>query len=759
MASRSPKPRAGVKRRPVPALKIDPKIFERIVHSSSDGVVAFDCDLRYRVWSRSMERFSGVRASQVVGKRVSEAVPLLKGFGGSKSFLSAIRGKHVREDCVFKGASDGASGPKFFRAAFSPLKNEKGKVIGGLAVVRDVTERKNFELALRRAKEFSEQLIRTANVMIVGLDAKGNITVFNEAAERISGYSAKDLRGSSWFEVLVPKNRYPEVWSEFLKLASGGLPKIFENPILTRSGKERWISWQNSEVMEGGKIVGTISYGIDVTEQRIAQLQLKKHQEEQRHIFDSVPAMIWYKDTENRILHANRLAAESMGLTVEEIEGKSTYDLYPEEAEKYYQDDLEVIRSGKPKLGIIETFPLKSGEKRWVQTDKIPYRDEKGNIAGVIVFAQDITAHKSVENQLESSLSLLQATLESTADGILVVDMAGKIVSVNKKFMETWNIPQEVMDAQDDQKAIGYVLQQLMDPPGFLSKIEYLYSHPEQESYDTITFKDGRILERYSKPQVLNGKIIGRVWSFRDTTERIHSEREIKLRAEQLARSNAELEQFAYVASHDLQEPLRTVSNFAELLERRHKDRLDPDALKLMGHIVNGVARMRELINDLLNYSRVGSEPREFESVETEAVLKEALENLALTIKETSAEISKDPLPAVNGDHRLLVALFQNLIGNALKFYNQKPPRIHISAGREPNGWIFSIKDNGIGIETEYLDRIFVIFQRLHKKQGYPGTGIGLAICKKIVERHQGRIWVESQPGQGSTFYFSIPGS
>ncbi len=478
---------------------------------------------------------------------------------------------------------------------------------------------------------------------------------------------------------------------------------------------------------------------------------------DQQIIFDSVPAMIWYKDRDNRILRANKPAAASINLTVEEMEGKSTQELYPQDAEMYYKDDLEVINSGKPKLGIIEFIRLPNGGKQWVQTDKIPYKDAKGKILGVIVVAQDITDRMRITEELKESLDILKGTLDATVDGILVVDENQKIISFNRNFARMWRIPEAVLNAKDDAAAVRYVLDQLIDPKGFTEKIRELYSNFVSESMDVLHFKDGRVFERYSKPQRLGEGRHARVWSFRDVTERIKSEAELKLRAEQLSRSNAELEQFAYIASHDLQEPLRTVASFAELLERRHGEPMSEDAKKCLAHIMNGVTRMRDLIQDLLEYSRLNEDAKKFQGVDFEKALETVLSNLNTSIRESGAIITRDPLPTVQGDWTQLVTLLQNLIGNALKFYNQPPPSIHVSARKTRDHWIFSVKDKGIGIEPQYLERAFVIFQRLHKKDGYPGTGMGLAICKKVVERHGGKIWVESEPGKGSTFYFSIP--
>ncbi len=232
---------------------------------------------------------------------------------------------------------------------------------------------------------------------------------------------------------------------------------------------------------------------------------------------------------------------------------------------------------------------------------------------------------------------------------------------------------------------------------------------------------------------------------------------ELEDRTAALERSNAELEQFAYVASHDLQEPLRVVSSYVQLLAERYAGQIDSRADRYIGYSVTAVERMRTLINDLLAYSRIGTRGRDMVPTKTANVLNQVLEGLAVTIRETAAEITRDPLPPVRADAPQLGQLFQNLLGNALKYRSERPPRIHIGVERQGERWQFAVRDNGIGIDPQYAKRIFLVFRRLHTWEEYPGAGIGLAICEKIVERHGGQLWVESQVGQGATFFFTLP--
>jgi light-regulated signal transduction histidine kinase (bacteriophytochrome) len=239
--------------------------------------------------------------------------------------------------------------------------------------------------------------------------------------------------------------------------------------------------------------------------------------------------------------------------------------------------------------------------------------------------------------------------------------------------------------------------------------------------------------------------------------ERVRAEAQLRQTTDDLARSNTDLQQFAYVASHDLFEPLRMVTSYVQLLRDRYKARLDRQAEEFIAFALDGAKRMEALIHDLLAYARVDTRGRSLEPTEAERVFQEAVANLKVAIEESGAAIEHGPLPRVRADRVQLSQVFQNLLGNAIKFRGTEVPRIEVLACRRDNEWLFSVRDNGIGIDPKQFERVFIIFQRLHTRQEYAGTGMGLAICKKIIERHGGRIWVESVPGKGATFFFTLP--
>jgi len=368
--------------------------------------------------------------------------------------------------------------------------------------------------------------------------------------------------------------------------------------------------------------------------------------------------------------------------------------------------------------------------------------------------------------EAEAVLRRLATVVLDSNDAITVQTPDGTITA--------WNRGAELMYGYTEAEALGRNIREIVpdDMRGeALVFVEALERGEGMQSLETqrVT-KDGRVLDVWLTVTALvdhAGRITEVATTERDVTERKRAEEElrrhrdeldelVKERTAELARSNAELEQFAYVASHDLQEPLRMVTSYVELLARRYEGKLDADADEFIRYAVDGADRMQKLIEGLLAYSRVGTRCEEFAPTDMEAVLERVLQNLQVGVQESGAVVTRDALPAVVGDEAQLGQVFENLIGNAIKFRGEEPPRIHVSAEQEDGRWAFSVRDNGIGIDAEHQERVFGIFQRLHGREEYGGVGIGLALCRRIVERHGGHIWVESEPGEGSTFFFTI---
>lgn len=396
------------------------------------------------------------------------------------------------------------------------------------------------------------------------------------------------------------------------------------------------------------------------------------------------------------------------------------------------------------------------GDERIVHEQSEILCDEKtGQPLKMIGTVQDVTDRLLAENALRESEERFSAFMAHSPVLTWIKDDRFRHVFVNAAFEKTFNLSHDMMRGKTDFDFIPEEIAKEIRA----HDMQVMTSGQPMQTVEVVTIPDG------AHHQLLVSKFVFRARDGRmflggigsDITKLKQTEEALAHHVKELARSNAELQQFAYVASHDLQEPLRMVSSYLQLLERRYKGKLDTDADEFIGYAVEGARRMKGLIEDLLSYSRVGEENRRLDLTSSDAALKRALENLQYSVNECGLRLTQGPLPALKADGSQLVQLFQNLIGNALKFKSEKLPEVHIAAELKNGEWLFSVRDNGIGIDPKYIDRIFEIFKRLHGRNLYPGNGIGLAICKKIVERHGGRIWAESQLGDGATFYFTIP--
>ena len=535
-------------------------------------------------------------------------------------------------------------------------------------------------------------------------------------------------------------------------------------------------------------IIGSVSVVRDITERK----KVEKEMDFQAYLLSQIDDTIIGTNSNFQIIYWNPGAEKMYGFTKDEALGKESTELL---RPIYRTGEREKIISELEQKGFSKSIirtKHKNGTIMVVDANSSRLTNGNGDTSGYVVVYRDITERKKDEEILKRQAGLINLSF----DAIIVEKLDGGI--------ESWNHGAEELYGYSEDEARGCVIHELLSTvfPVSWSKIE--------EKLNTGGIWEGELQHRtkygdkvivLSRIQVINGEDGSKMLleTNRNITRRKHIEmhnkklleeerqlteeltatnEELQATTEELQTSNdelilaqnslrdminklkisnRELEQFAYVASHDLQEPLRMVSSFTQLLERRYKDKLDDDANDYIGFIVEGAQRMKNLIDDLLTFSRLNTTSREFEVVLMDVALDDVLINLKAYIRDHNAQINHDTLPTIKGDPIQINQLLQNLIANAIKFHGDKPPQIQISAEEFGDKWLFSIKDNGIGIDTKHQDQIFSIFKRLHTREDYEGTGIGLSICKRIVERHGGHIWVESELGNGSTFYFTIP--
>jgi PAS domain S-box-containing protein len=479
--------------------------------------------------------------------------------------------------------------------------------------------------------------------------------------------------------------------------------------------------------------------------------------------------IIFLVDVKTRsIIDGNIAFQEMLGFSSNDLSGLTLYDIVAHDKENIERNIDRIKASGNYFIGQRQ-YRRKDGSIIEVEASSnlISY----GKKEVLCVIARDITERKLAEEALRESEEQLAYIIDFLPDATFAIDREGKVIAWNRATEEmTGAAKNEVIG----KKGFAHAIPFYGNARPILIDLVFRDQKDIEKEYDFVLRKGDQLTAEVFAPLLYKGKgaylwgiaaplydskgnIVGAIESIRDITEHKQIEDALTKKSEELARSNADLAQFAYAASHDLQEPLRTITSFVQLLQKRYHGKIDPDADEFIDFIVGGTKRMQQLINDLLTYSRVNTRKGPLSPMKIEDVLQKAMQNLRYILEEVKGTVIYEEMPSIVADEPQMTQLFQNLIGNALKFHGEEAPKVEISAARKGNDWIFSVKDNGIGIDPQYKDRIFEIFQRLHTREEYSGTGIGLAIAKKIVERHGGRIWVDGEPGKGTTFRFTIP--
>jgi PAS domain S-box-containing protein len=480
-----------------------------------------------------------------------------------------------------------------------------------------------------------------------------------------------------------------------------------------------------------------------------------------RGLLEAAPDAMVVVNQAGEIVLLNLQAEKQFGYRRDELVGQPVTNIIPEGfAERLIADDLRSTADALAQVigtGIELVARRKDGTEFPIEIMLSPLESAEGILVTAAI--RDISVRKAAEEhlaQIDELRSHLANLVEGSDDAILSKSPDGTILS--------WNRGAENLYGYTAQEVIGKPISLLLPadrPREVADMLARLQRGEVIDSFETARVKkNGKVVPvslQMSPIRGASGEITGASTIARDITARKDAEAALLQKVQELARSNEELGQFAYIASHDLQEPLRMVASYTELLSRRYKGQLDSDADEFIAFAVDGANRMQRLIEDLLTFSRVGTRGTDLLGISSEEALQRALINLRGSIEESGALVTHDLLPEVLADETQLVQLFQNLVGNAIKYRRSGVPRVNISAAVDgPDRWSFAVADNGLGIEPQYFEKIFGMFQRLHKREEYAGTGIGLAICKKIVERHGGAIYVESQPGQGSTFTFTL---
>lgn len=670
----------------------------------------------------------------------------------------------------------------------APIFDKNGRVRLAVNIFHDVTEKRQIEKQRLENEQRLRKVLDNLAAFVGVMRPDGTLIEANRSALEAANLKLEEVINKpfdqtywwSYDESIQAQLR------QAIQRAAAGETVRYDVTVRLASNRYITIDFLLAPVFnDSGQVEYLIPSGIDVTARNDLTNQLRIQQHRLETILNSIPGVVYEASGmesagDQRMDYISQYAETMLGYPI--TTWKDSRNLWkeivhPEDWEDTVRQADFTYRTGTP--GPVP-FRCVTADGRIIHAEAYNgvITDLNGQRLGTCGIVLDVTERRRQEAEIKRLNALINHERQR------LTTIIGNVPGI---VYEGSGSPQEGQQRMDYisayvEKMLGYSPDEWQKDPMFWQKIMVSedWDRTVRETSDifhsgqaagqssgqpgVVQFRchasDGRIVHIEAHSSVIcdhRGEPIGATGVMMDITERRLVEEAVAQYAEDLRRSNAELEQFAYIASHDLQEPLRMVTSYLQLIEQRYTDQLDTDAREFIGYAVDGATRMKALINDLLAYSRVQRSRAEPAAVNMEAVLEQVLYNLQLSIEDTGAIITHDPLPELTASRVQMTQLFQNLIGNALKFRADRPPAIHIGVTRERQFWHFTITDNGIGIESDYLDRIFVIFQRLHARKEYPGTGIGLAICKKIIDKHGGRIYAESTPGTGTTFHFTLP--
>jgi PAS domain S-box-containing protein len=616
----------------------------------------------------------------------------------------------------------------------------------------NLKKRKEAESNLLESEEKYRRIINAVNEGIIIYDILGKLLFVNKRFSEMMGYYDGELVGRNFIE-LIPDDQACPVKQSAKTLISAN--KVQETTVLRRKdGALIWTLFNSIPIYDDkGSLTANLVTHTDITERKKLEDELLLREKFYNNMISNLPrSSIFILDKNFRILRSGGSQLAKMGLTPEMPEGKTLSEIFPSEISSLL--NATYIEALKGEESSCET----TFDNLHMLNVFVPIRNDSGTVGNILILSMDISSQKKTENDLRMAQKKLNLALENANIGVWEWDLKTDKMIWDSRIEKIFGI--EPGTVKPTYAAFESFINE-EDLPHFRDAVNKTINldFPFETIFRTKSSNDESkyistkaLVNKYRK-----GKSVGLTGVCFDVTSMKKGTEKVLIDLnEELMRSNKDLQQFAYVASHDLQEPLRMVSSFTQMLEQRYHDKLDDDGREYIRYAVDGSKRMYFLLNGLLAYSRVQSKAKEFGKVRMTEVIEKVLRNLSLKIKEKNAVVIYNKLPVVVADENQMIQLIQNLTDNALKF-SPVSPKITISAKSLNDYHVFSVKDEGIGIEEQYFEKIFKIFQRLHRKDDYEGTGIGLAICKRIVERHGGNLWVESEPGNGSTFFFTIP--
>uniref|UniRef100_UPI001081AD98 PAS domain-containing sensor histidine kinase n=1 Tax=Halostella pelagica TaxID=2583824 RepID=UPI001081AD98 len=601
-----------------------------------------------------------------------------------------------------------------------------------------------------KLQEFGAFVSAVKDYAIFMLDPDGTIGSWNQGAKRIKGYSEDEIVGQHFSTFYTEEDRAEGVPETNLEKATERGRVEDEGWRVRADGSRFWANVVITAIRDiDGTLQGFTKVTRDMTEQREYELQLQRERDLIEQIFETIPVGICVLDANEVFTRANKEALDLLKINETDLGDLSitSRDLYDSEDTPIPGDDRpwkEVFKTGQSVYDFQCRIDQAGVDHEWLSINAVPLEDGLSETDRIVISIEDITDQKQRQQQLEQRKTELETELGNIlgriSDAFFALDEDWKFTHYNE-------FAAELFQKSEDELAERSFWEVFPDRNDGQLSNEFREAVERQEptSFELYDEEVDAWLNYNVYPSESGLSIY------------VHEITDRKEYQQKLEESNERLEQFAYAASHDLEEPLRMVTSYLQLLEQRYADELDEDAEEFIEFAVDGADRMRNMIEGLLAYSRVETQGKPLESTDLDEVLTEVCDNLQVKIAETDTEIMSESLPQVEGDIAQLRQVFQNLLDNAIEYSGDDRPRIRVEAERDGEEWIVSVSDEGIGIDPDDTDRVFEVFQRLHTYDEYEGTGIGLALSQRIIERHGGEIWVDSEPGDGSTFYFTLP--
>jgi hypothetical protein len=762
-----------------------PSLFEALPGSC----ILLKCDApRYTILATTPEYLvqTGTTKECLIGKGMFEAFPtnfddpIDTGTNDVRASFEHVRLQKEphqlpvqRYDIIAEG---GNFTERYWRAINKPVFSPNGEVAYIIHTAEDITDQVK---AVEREKQMkvieeSEQRFRLmANSIpeiVWATDTEGKTEFINKRWEEYSGTPFTPTTAAEVTAVAVHPDDAPRLMTAFKTSLKTGKPLEVEQRNRSASGDYRWFLNRAKPYFDPqtGNIQKWFGISIDIHERKMAQQALVESERRFRLMADASPVMIWTLDAEGNSTYYNKTATEFTGHTEEELKDGRTWQtaIHPDDIDYASQVVRSAVQNRQP-YQMECRMRRADGEWRWLLSHGMPRLGEKDELLGYVGSSVDITDRKVAEEALLYRKALLEAQNNAIPDAILIVDTKGTMISYNHQFAALWDIPQAIIDAKDDAAALDFAMTQVADPQAFIDRVAYCYAHPDEPAHEEIPFADGRMIERYGNAVIGDdGTNYGWVWYFRDITHQKQlTQRLEKLvveRTKALQQSNDNLQQFAHVASHDLKEPVRKIKTFTGRLEAELQDVLNEKSKLYLDKVQRATERMFLMIDGVLTYSTIDASKQAVQMVDLNEVIKNIEIDLEVLTQQTDTRIFYMNLPSIEGSSVLLYQLFYNLMNNAIKFAKTGiHPIISIgSAIIDKEDQQFAqilFNDNGIGFEQEQAEKIFETFTRLHSKDKYEGTGLGLSLCKKIVERHGGSIQAKSRLEEGATFIILLP--